>query len=42
MPSKQGDLSLLQHPIAQTLLHSAIPARLAYTWKDGTPRVVPI
>jgi hypothetical protein len=42
MPSKQGDLSLLDHPIAQELLHSTIPARLAYTWKDGTPRVVPI
>ncbi len=42
MPSKQGDLSLLAHPIAQELLHSTVPARLAYTWKDGTPRVVPI
>ncbi len=42
MPSKQGDLSLLDHPIAQELLHSTIPARLAYPWKDGTPRVVPI
>jgi Pyridoxamine 5'-phosphate oxidase len=42
MPSKQGDLSLLDHPIAQELLHSTVPARLAYTWKDGTPRVVPI
>jgi hypothetical protein len=42
MPSKQGDVSLLDQPIAQELLHSTIPARLAYTWKDGTPRVVPI
>ena len=42
MPSKQGDLSLLAYPIAQELLHSAVTARLAYTWKDGTPRVVPI
>jgi len=42
MPSKQGDVSLLDHPIAQEMLHSTIPARLAYTWKDGTPRVVPI
>ena len=42
MPSKQGDLSLLDHPIAQELLQSTVPARLAYTWKDGTPRVVPI
>ncbi len=38
----QGDLALLQDPVAQTLLQSAIPARLAYTWTDGTPRVVPI
>jgi nitroimidazol reductase NimA-like FMN-containing flavoprotein (pyridoxamine 5'-phosphate oxidase superfamily) len=42
MPSKQGDLSLLDYPVAQELLHAPIPARLAYTWKDGTPRVVPI
>ena len=38
----QGDLSLLEDPIAQELLRSTIPARLAYTWHDGTPRVVPI
>ncbi len=38
----QGDLSLLQHPIAQELLASKIPARLAYIATDGTPRVVPI
>lgn len=42
MPVKQGDLSLLQHPAAQELLKSKIPARLAYVWMDGTPRVVPI
>ena len=42
MPVKQGDLSLLQHPAAQELLQSKIPARLAYVWMDGTPRVVPI
>lgn len=41
-PVKQGDVSLLQHPAAQELLHSKIPARLAYVWTDGTPRVVPI
>lgn len=29
-------------PVAQQLLHSAIPARLAYVWRDGTPRVVPM
>jgi len=39
---KQGDLSLLQHPAAQELLHSKIPARFAYISTDGTPRVVPI
>ncbi len=39
---KQGDLRLLNEPLAQELLHSAIPARLAYVWSDGTPRVIPI
>jgi len=38
----QGTLALLNDPIAQELLRSTIPARLAYTWHDGTPRVVPI
>ena len=33
---------LLDDPIAQELLRSTIPARLAYVWLDGTPRVVPI
>ncbi len=42
MPVKQGDLELLQNPIAQELLQSKIPARLAYMATDGTPRVVPI
>ncbi len=42
MAVKQGELSLLQHPVAQELLQSKIPARLAYIWTDGTPRVVPI
>ncbi len=42
MPSKQGDLALLNDPIAKELLLSNIPARLAYNWSDGTPRVVPI
>src|SRR5215475_7870945 len=39
---QQGDLSLLQQPAAQELLQSKIPARVAYVWTDGTPRVVPI
>ena len=42
MPTRQGDLALLDDPVAQRLLQSTIPARLAYTWPDGTPRVVPI
>jgi hypothetical protein len=39
---KQGDLGLLQHPASKELLESKIPARLAYIWTDGTPRVIPI
>jgi len=42
LPVKQGDLSLLEHPASQELLTSKIPARLAYVWMDGSPRVVPI
>jgi hypothetical protein len=42
VPVKQGSLELLEHPASQHLLHSRIPARLAYVWTDGTPRVVPI
>ena len=42
MPVKQGDLGLLQHPASKELLESKIPARLAYIWTDGTPRVIPI
>jgi hypothetical protein len=34
--------ALLNDPVAQALLQSTIPARFAYTWHDGTPRVVPI
>ena len=39
---QQGDLALLQHPASQELLNSKIPARFAYVWTDGSPRVVPI
>ena len=42
MTSPHGSLELLNDPIAQELLHSTMPARLAYTWPDGTPRVVAI
>ena len=38
----QGDLALLDDPVAQELLVSTIPADLAYNWTDGTARVVPI
>jgi len=42
MTTAQGSLALLDDPVAQRLLTSALPARLAYVWDDGTPRVVPI
>jgi hypothetical protein len=42
MPTRQGDLSLLDDPVARRLLQSTGPAQLAYTWTDGTPRVVPV
>jgi Pyridoxamine 5'-phosphate oxidase len=42
MALPQGDLALLDGDVAQRLLESAIPARLAYTAPDNTPRVVPI
>jgi hypothetical protein len=34
--------TLLTDPVAEELLQSTIPARFAYTWRDGTPRVIPI
>jgi PPOX class probable F420-dependent enzyme len=37
-----GSVALLQDPVAQRLLQSPIPARLAYTGTDGGPRVVPL
>jgi hypothetical protein len=42
MATQQGDLALLDHPVTKELLQSRNPARLAYNWTDGTPRVVPI
>jgi hypothetical protein len=33
---------VLNDPLAQDLLRSAIPARLAYTGRDGAPRAIPI
>jgi len=41
-PVHQGGLDLLNHPASQELLHSKIPARLAYIGTDGAPRVIPI
>ena len=35
-------LALLKDPLAQELLTSRKMAQLAYTWTDGSPRVVPI
>ncbi len=40
-PLRQGDLRLLETDMARELLRSAIPARLAFVWPDGTPRIVP-
>jgi pyridoxamine 5'-phosphate oxidase-like protein len=40
--AQQDDLELLKDPVAEVLLGSVNPARLAYTWTDGSPRVVPI
>ena len=42
MSTKQGDVGLLHDPVAQQLLQVKGPAHLAYTWRNGTPRVVPI
>ena len=40
--TKGAELAILDDPVAQSLLAAAIPARIAYTAQDGTPRVVPI
>jgi nitroimidazol reductase NimA-like FMN-containing flavoprotein (pyridoxamine 5'-phosphate oxidase superfamily) len=40
--TQENVLRLLKDPVAQELLKSKIPARLAYTGLDGSPRVVPI
>jgi hypothetical protein len=42
MATRQGNLALLDDPVAQQLLNAPIPGQLAYTWVDGTPRVLPI
>jgi pyridoxamine 5'-phosphate oxidase-like protein len=38
---RQGDPRLLETDLAQQLLHSTIPGRLAFVWTDGTPRITP-
>jgi hypothetical protein len=38
----KGGLELLDDPVARELLSSRIPARVAYAWRDGTPRVTPL
>ena len=40
--TRPGTPALLAHPVAQELLQSTLPARLAYIARDGTPRVVPM
>lgn len=40
--ARRGDVALLAHPVAQALLQSTLPARLAYTARDGAPRVIPM
>ena len=42
MDAETSDIGLLEDPVARALLNSTQVARLAYTWTDGTPRVVPI
>jgi len=42
MTAKPSDITLLGDPVARELLRSTQVARLAYTWTDGTPRVIPI
>jgi hypothetical protein len=39
-PLRQGDLRLLRSEIASRLLESTIPARMAFIWTDGTPRIL--
>jgi hypothetical protein len=39
-PLRQGAIELIDDPIAQDLLSSTVPARVAYVAHDGTPRVL--
>ncbi|MET8357402.1 pyridoxamine 5'-phosphate oxidase family protein [Micromonospora sp. NPDC005171] len=38
----QGDVKLLDTPVARRLLAASLVARLAYTSRDGTPRLIPV
>jgi len=42
MTSEEATTILRTDTVAQDLLRSMIPARLAYVWRDGKPRVVPM
>ncbi|HKF17782.1 MAG TPA: pyridoxamine 5'-phosphate oxidase family protein [Candidatus Dormibacteraeota bacterium] len=42
MATTQGSVQLLEDPVAEEMLRSTTPARLAYSGLDGKPRVVPI
>ncbi len=39
---QEDAIQIMNDPLAQELLHSAIPARMAYNGTDGNPRVIPI
>ncbi|MFD0973519.1 pyridoxamine 5'-phosphate oxidase family protein [Plantactinospora endophytica] len=39
---RQGDVKLLETPIAQRLLSTPLVARMAYTGRDGAPRLIPV
>lgn len=40
--NQQEVMQILNDPLSQELLHSNIPARMAYTGTDDLPRVIPI
>lgn len=42
MSLPQGDVKLLDTPLARRLLAASLVARLAYTSRDGTPRLIPV
>jgi len=42
MPTTNSNPNLLHEPMAQELLHAAVPARFAYVGLDGTPTVIPL